>query len=349
MKKLILLSAIVLLTACKNDKSGNENRPATESEGQVVNVYTHRHYEADQELFRMFEEKTGIDVQVVNANADELIQKMSMEGEQSPADVLITVDAGRLTRAKEQGLLQPIESEILENAIPSHLKDEDNEWFGLTKRARIIAYVKDRVNPEELSTYEDLASDKWNDKVLIRSSGNIYNQSLLASLIAHNGEEEATTWAEGMVENMARTPRGGDRDQVKAIVAGEGDLAVVNSYYIGKMLNSSDPEEAATAEKVRLFFPNQEGRGTHINVSGAGVAKHAPNKENAIRFIEFLASEEAQEIFANSNYEYPVLEGLEPAQTLQEWGEFKEDTLNLSVLGDNNKEAVLIFDEAGWK
>ena len=349
MKKLILLSAIVALTACKNDKSENESVPATENEDQVVNVYTHRHYEADQELFRMFEEKTGIDVNVVNASADELIQKMSMEGEQSPADVLITVDAGRLTRAKEQGLLQPVESEVLENAIPSHLKDEDNQWFGLTKRARIIAYVKDRVNPEELSTYEDLASDKWNDRILIRSSGNIYNQSLLASLIAHDGEEEATTWAEGMVENMARTPKGGDRDQVKAIVAGEGDLAVVNSYYIGKMLNSSDPEEVATAEKVGLFFPNQEGRGTHINVSGAGVAKHSPNKENAVRFIEFLASQEAQEIFANSNYEYPVLEGLEPAQTLQEWGEFKEDTLNLSALGENNKEAVLIFDEAGWK
>lgn len=347
MKKFIFFSAILALTACKNDK--NENAPIPQSEDEVVNVYTHRHYEADQELFRMFEEKTGIDVQVVNANADELIQKMSMEGEQSPADVLITVDAGRLARAKEQGLLQPVESAVLEEAIPSHLKDENNQWFGLTKRARIISYVKDRVNPEELSTYEDLALDKWNDRILIRSSGNIYNQSLLASLIAHNGKEEATTWAEGMVENMARTPKGGDRDQVKAIVAGEGDLAVVNSYYIGKMLNSSDPEEVATAEKIGLYFPNQEGRGTHINVSGAGVAKHAPNKENAIRFIEFLASVEAQKIFANSNYEYPVLEGLEPAQTLQEWGEFKEDTLNLSALGENNKEAVLIFDEAGWK
>ena len=173
MKKLIFLSAFFALIACKNDKGENES--ASENEDEVVNVYTHRHYEADQELFRMFEEKTGIEVQVINSNADELIQKMSMEGKQSPADVLITVDAGRLTRAKEQGLLQPIESEVLESAIPSHLKDEDNQWFGLTKRARIIAYVKDRVNPEELSTYEDLASEKWNDRILIRSSGNIYN------------------------------------------------------------------------------------------------------------------------------------------------------------------------------
>lgn len=347
MRKLLFLTAILALTACKNDK--RESESASENEDQVVNVYTHRHYEADQELFRLFEENTGIKVQVINSNADELIQKMSMEGEQSPADVLITVDAGRLTRAKDQGLLQSINSEILKNSVPSHLKDEDNQWFGLTKRARIIAYAKDRVKPEELSTYEDLASGKWNDRVLIRSSENIYNQSLLASIIAHEGEEEAKAWAQGIVENMSRTPRGGDRDQVKAIVAGEGDVAVVNSYYVGNMLNSSDPEEVSTAEKVGIYFPNQDGRGTHINVSGAGVAKYAPNKENAIRFIEFLVSEEAQKIFANSNYEYPVLEGLEPAKTLQDWGDFKEDTLNLTVLGDNNKQAVLIFDEAGWK
>lgn len=347
MKKLIFLSAVLAFTACKNEKSENES--PSENKDQVVNVYTHRHYEADQELFRMFEEKTGIKVQVVNSNADELIQKMSMEGAQSPADVLITVDAGRLTRAKDQGLLQSINSEILENSVPSHLKDEGKYWFGLTKRARIIAYAKDRVKPEELSTYEDLASNKWKDRILIRSSGNIYNQSLLASLIAHNGEEKATSWAHAIVDNMARTPRGGDRDQVKAIVAGEGDVAVVNSYYVGKMLNSSDPEEVSTAEKVGLFFPNQDGRGTHINVSGAGVAKYAPNKENAIRFIEFLVSEDAQKIFANSNYEYPVLESLDPAKTLQDWGAFKEDTLKLTVLGDNNKQAVLIFDEGGWK
>ncbi len=347
MRKLLFISAILALTACKNDKT--DKKSASENEDQVVNVYTHRHYESDQELFRMFEEETGIKVQVINSNADELIQKMSMEGEQSPADVLITVDAGRLTRAKDQGLLQSINSGILEKSVPSHLKDEDNHWFGLTKRARIIAYVKDRVKPEELSTYEDLATNKWNDRILIRSSENIYNQSLLASIIAHDGEEEAKSWAQGIVENMGRTPRGGDRDQVKAIVAGEGDVAVVNSYYVGNMLNSSDPEEVATAEKIGIFFPNQDGRGTHINVSGAGVAKYAPNKENAIRFIEFLVSEEAQKIFANSNYEYPVLGGLEPAATLKEWGDFKEDTLNLTVLGDNNKQAVLIFDEAGWK
>ncbi len=348
MKKLMFgMIALIMFNSCKNG-SNDENSQA-EAQNQEVNVYTHRHYEADQELFKKFEEQTGIKVNVINSNADELIQKMSMEGEQSPADVLITVDAGRLTRAKDQGLLQPIESETLESTIPSHLKDAENYWFGITKRARIIAYAKDRVNPEELTTYEDLATDKWEDKILIRSSSNIYNQSLLASIIVNNGEDGAKEWTRDMVENMARSPKGSDRDQVKAVVAGEGDLAILNSYYVGQMLNSSDPEEVETAKKVGLHFPNQDGRGTHINVSGAGVAKYAPNKDNAIRFIEFLVSEEAQEVFANLNYEYPVNPNVEPAPLLQEWGEFKEDTLNLSKLGENNKKAVVIFDEAGWK
>ncbi|MGM0933989.1 MAG: Fe(3+) ABC transporter substrate-binding protein [Bacteroidota bacterium] len=346
MKKILLgLTGLILMFSCKN----SEEKQADEIDSKEVNVYTHRHYESDQQLFKQFEEETGIKVNVINASADELIQKMSMEGEQSPADVLITVDAGRLERAKSRDLLQPIESEVLENTIASHLKDAENHWFALTKRARLIAYAKDRVNPEELSTYEDLASEKWKGKLLIRSSGNIYNQSLMASMIVNNGEEEAKKWAEAVVKNMARSPKGNDRDQVKAVVAGEGDLAIVNTYYIGKMLNSDDPEEVKAGEKVGLFFPNQEGRGTHINVSGAGVAKYAPNKANAIKFIEFLVSEEAQKIFAHSNYEYPVNDAVEPAPLLQEWGEFKEDTLNLSQLGQNNKKAVMLFDEAGWK
>src|SRR5690606_3373007 len=312
MKQIIFLFlAIIILSSCKNSEE-RDPQISEESGKQEINVYTHRHYEADQGLFKTFEDQTGIKVNVINASADELIQKMSMEGAQSPADVLITVDAGRLTRAKEQGLLQPIQSDILENTIPAHLKDEDGHWFGITKRARIIAYSLDRVKPGELSTYEDLASEKWRNKLLIRSSGNIYNQSLLASIIVNRGEEEARKWSEAIVRNMARSPKGSDRDQVKAVVAGEGDLAIVNSYYIGQMLNSSDPEEVATAKKIGVFFPNQNDRGTHMNVSGAGVARYAPNKENAIKFIEFLVSEEAQRIFSHSNYEYPVLSSLEP-------------------------------------
>ena len=346
MKKFVIaVAAFSLLAACKNDSEKKDDT----SKDQVVNVYTHRHYEPDQDIFKMFEDKTGIKVKVINASADELIQKMKMEGEQSPADVLITVDAGRLSRAKDQGLLQSIESEILEKSIPTHLQDVDNQWFGLTKRARIIAYAKDRVNPEELSTYEDLVAEKWKGKILVRSSSNIYNQSLMASIIANDGEDVAKDWAKGMVANMARSPKGSDRDQVKAVVAGEGDLAIVNSYYIGKMLNSPDPEEVKAAKQVGLFFPNQDNRGTHINVSGAGVAKYAPNKENAILFIEFLISEEAQQVFTNANYEYPVLTSVAPVQDIKDWGDFKEDNLGLNKLGENNKKAVLIFDEAGWK
>jgi len=351
MKKLLLaVVTFSLLAACKSDSKKKDNSEGQETtKDQVVNVYTHRHYEPDQNIFKMFEEKTGIKVKVINASADELIQKMKMEGKQSPADVLITVDAGRLSRAKDEGLLQSIESELLEDSIPSHLQDVDNQWFGLTKRARIIAYAKDRVKPEELSTYEDLVNKKWKGKILIRSSSNIYNQSLMASIIANNGEEAAKNWAEGIVANMARSPKGSDRDQVKAVVAGEGDLAIVNSYYIGKMLNSPDAEEVKTAQQIGLFFPNQEGRGTHINVSGAGVAKYAPNKENAILFIEYLISEEAQQVFTDANYEYPIIESVEPVKDIKDWGDFKEDNLGLNKLGENNKKAVLIFDEAGWK
>ncbi|PQJ23389.1 Fe(3+) ABC transporter substrate-binding protein [Tenacibaculum sp. SG-28] len=344
MKKTFSLIAIAMVMfSCKKEV---KKEPVKENQ---VNVYTHRHYKADQELFATFEKETGIKVNVVNASADELIQKMSTEGEQSPADVLITVDAGRLVRAKDKGLLQTANSTFLDATIPQHLKDVDNNWFALTKRARVIVYNPEKVTAEDLSTYEDLADPKWKKRILIRSSGNIYNQSLLASIIANDGEEAATEWTKGVVANMARSPKGNDRDQVKAVVAGEGDIAVVNTYYIGKLLNSENPEEVKAGEGIQIFFPNQGNRGTHINVSGAGVARYAPNKANAIKFIEFLASKEAQEVFAKANYEYPVNSDVNPSALLASWGTFKEDKLSLTKLGENNKKAVLTFDIAGWK
>jgi len=314
-----------------------------------VNVYSHRHYATDKKLNKMFTEQTGIEVNIVKGKASQLIKRMEIEGEYSPADVLITVDAGRLEIAKSKGLLQTSSSKILDKNIPKHLKDSDNMWYGLTKRARIIVYSKDRVDPKELSTYEDLVNSKWKNKIAIRSSNNIYNQSLLASLIAHNGEEQSLQWAKGVVKNLARKPKGNDSDQAKAIVAGIADIAVMNTYYIGRMSNSKDPAEQEVTKKIGVFFPNQDGRGTHVNISGAGVAKYAKNKENAIKYIEFLSSKKAQTIYAQANYEYPVLEGVEPSDLVKSWGSFKEDSLPIDTLGKLNAQSVKLFDKAGWR
>ena len=320
----------------------------SESE-QSVSVYSHRHYDVDQRLYDEFTEQTGIQVNVVKAGADELIQRLEAEGEDTPADILITVDAGRLYRAKERNLLQPIRSEILEARIPDHLRDPENYWFGLTKRARIIAYAPERIAAGALSTYEDLTNAKWSNQVSVRSSNNIYNQSLLASIIAHLGESEARQWARGVVENFARSPKGNDRDQLKAIAAGIANIAVVNTYYIGIMTHSDNAEERRIAQSLNILFPNQQGRGTHINVSGAGVTKYAPHAENAVRLLEFLVSDEAQREFAAANYEYPVVPGIPVSETVESWGEFKEDELSLNRLGELNTAAVRIFDEVGWR
>lgn len=346
----VLLAALTALAACGGG-DGGESRSVDESaEGAgEVNVYSHRHYEADRELFRRFTEQTGIEVNVVTASADELITRLENEGEASPADVLITVDAGRLHRAKVRELLQPVTSEALEAAVPEHLRDRDGTWWGLTRRARIIAYARERVDPAELSDYVGLADEKWEGRILIRSSGNVYNQSLLASLLAHHGEEAATAWAEGIVRNMARPPSGGDTDQVKAVAAGVGDVAVVNSYYVARLADSEAADDRRVAEAIGVFFPGQDGSGAHVNVSGAGVTRHAANRDEAIALLEFLVGEEAQALFASANHEYPVRPGVAWSPILESWGRFRADTLDLTVLGERNEAAVRIFDRAGWR
>ena len=341
----IYVLSLFVLWSC-GSKSETEGGEATKG---VVNVYSHRHYPSDQELFKKFTETTGIEVNVVKAKADELMSRMETEGQDSPADILLTVDAGRLQRAKAKGLLQAVESEVINQQVPAAFRDKDNMWVGMTIRARLIAYAKDRVNAEDLSTYEALTEPKWNGKVLVRQSNNIYNQSLLASMIANKGEEGALAWAKGMVENMARDPKGNDRDQMKEVVKGTGDVAVVNSYYIGLLLHKGDSAERAVGEQIGVFFPNQETTGTHINISGAGVAKHSPNKENAVKFLEFLTSQEAQEVFASANFEYPVNPNVKPSELLQGWGEFKADTADFGKIGELNTKAVQLFDQAGWK
>lgn len=315
-----------------------------------INVYTHRHYATDKKLNEMFTKETGIKVKIVKGKSSQLLKRLEIEGEYSPADVLVTVDAGRLEIAKSKGLLQSITSEKLNKAIPEHLRDPDGMWYGLTKRARVIVYSKDRVDPKELSTYEDLANPKWKGRIAIRSSNNVYNQSLLASIIAHDGEEKALEWANAVVENLARKPKGNDKDQAKAIAAGIADIAIMNTYYIGRMAaNNKDLSEQEISKQIGIFFPNQDGRGTHINISGIGVAKYSKNKENAIKYIEFLASKKAQAIYVQENFEYPVLEGVKPSELIESWGKFKEDSLPMNTLGELNSKAVKVFDKAGWR
>lgn len=347
----LLLTYLLFLTACVEQQapeSATESSSSTTGK-EVINVYTHRHYKGDQEIFTAFTEKTGIEVNVVSASADELIKKLSLEGEKSPADVLITVDAGRLVRAKNKGLTQPIQVSDAVAAVPDKFKDKENQWIGLTYRARVLVYNPDKVAASDLSSYEGLTEEKWKNRILTRSSDNIYNQSLVASIIAHKGLSDTEKWAEGLVNNFARPPKGNDRDQIKAVVAGIGDVAIVNSYYLGKMAFSSNKQEREVAQKVGIFFPNQEDRGTHINVSGIAMTKHAPNPENAQKLIDFLLTTAVQEQFASTNFEYPVLEDVPLHEMLTSWGEFKKDELPLHQLGEHHEEAVMIFDRIGWK
>ncbi|MBN2794144.1 MAG: Fe(3+) ABC transporter substrate-binding protein [Clostridia bacterium] len=321
---------------------------ATEEE-KVVNIYTDRHYDTDQELYDKFTQETGIKVNVVKAESDELLERLSTEGEDTEADLLVTSDVGRLYRAGEMGIIKAFDSNIVEANVPEHLRSSENLWTALTVRARVIAYALDRVDPSDLSTYEALTEPEWAGKVLVRSSGNIYNQSLMASFIALNGEEAAKEWAAGLVANMARTPEGNDRDQMKAVVAGEGDVAIVNTYYVGKLLHSSDEYEVEVGEQIGVFFPNQETNGTHINISGAALTKHGANSEEAIQLLEFLTGEVAQNDYASANYEYPVNEAVEPSDLLKSFGEFKIQDIDLSLLGEYNDEAVRLFNEVGWQ
>ncbi|WP_421383210.1 Fe(3+) ABC transporter substrate-binding protein [Bacillus salacetis] len=348
-----------VLAACSNSTAGNEaanntgndgkNNDQEETDPGVVNVYTARHYDTDDAIYKNFEEETGIKVNVIKGEGDELMERLKREGEATEGDVFITADAGNLHKAKEAGLLQSIESETVNSNIAENLRDTDNKWVALTQRGRVIVYSKDRVDPSELSTYEDLANEKWKGKVLIRSSENIYNQSLMASFIELHGEEKAKEWAAGIVENMARDPKGGDTDQVKAIVAGEGDVAVANTYYVGRLLNSSDPEEVKVAEQVGVFFPNQDTTGAHFNISGAGLLKHAKNEDNAIKFLEYMTGTDAQGAFAEGNNEYPANAEVEASETLKAWGDYTKQDIPMAVLGENNADAVKLFNEVGWK
>ncbi|KPB02764.1 Fe(3+) ABC transporter substrate-binding protein [Ahrensia marina] len=313
-----------------------------------LNLYSSRHYDTDEKLYSDFEEQTGIKINRIEGNADELIERLKSEGANSPADVLLTVDAGRIWRAESADLLAPVESEELENKIPAALQHPDNKWFGFSTRARMVFYSKDRVS-EPPQTYADLADPKYKGQICARSSSNIYMLSLLASQIAHNGEEAATEFAQGLKDNLARDPQGGDTDQLRGIVSGECDIAVANSYYFARAIRTDVENLSADIDQIGWVFPDQDGNGTHVNVSAAGLLKNAPNKENAVKFLEYLASDSAQQYFAAGNDEFPVVEGAERSASVTELGEFKADELNLSKLGENQAKAQEIYNAVGYK
>lgn len=314
-----------------------------------VNVYNARHYGTDRQLWDAFTAATGITVNVVEGNHDELIQRLASEGANSPADVLITVDAGRLAFAADKDLFQPVTSEVLEQTVPAHLRHPDGLWHGVAMRARVLVYDKARVDATDLSTYEALADPKFKGKILVRSSTNVYNLSLVGSLLAADGAEQTEAWARGLVANFARPPEGGDTDQLKAVAAGVGDIAISNTYYLARLLASDKPEDKDAAAKLAPFFPNQQDRGTHVNITGAAVLKTAPNPDNAVRLIEFLVSPAAQRYFADVSLEYPVNPAVEPHPVLAAFGSFKQDTLNAAAYAANSAEAAKIMDRAGWK
>jgi len=314
-----------------------------------VNIYSARGEDLIKPALDRFSEETGIRVNLITESADALIRRIELEGNNSPADVLLTVDAGRLHRAKEAGLLQPVESDVLEARIPAFYRDPDNLWFGLSLRSRVIMYDRDSVSLADISSYEDLADPRWRNELCIRSSSNIYNQSLVASMIAHHGMEAAEAWAEGVVANMARPPQGGDRDQIRAVAAGQCELAVANTYYLAGMITTGTDADVEIANQIGVLFPNQDGRGAHMNVSGAGVLVNAPNRDEAIRLIEFLSADYAQQWYAERNGEYPVRPEIEWSAVLKGFGDFQADKLGLDQLGEYNAEAVRLMDRAGWR
>ncbi|OME86578.1 Fe(3+) ABC transporter substrate-binding protein [Paenibacillus sp. FSL A5-0031] len=369
---LLTMLTVLVLAGCGANNAGNDKTNAsspspeaspatTEAAGgsndtsknngkeQVVNVFTARHYDVDSQLFDAFTKETGIKVNEIKGTAEELVERLKREGESSEADLFITVDGGVLNYAKQNDVLQPIQSTTVDSNVPAELRDNENNWVGIATRARVIVYAKDRVKPEQLSTYEDLASAAWKGKVLARSSASLYNQSLLASFIELNGEQKAEEWAKGIVANFARDPEGGDRDQAKAVVAGLGDVAIMNTYYVGQMLNSKDAEEVKVAEKIGVFFPNQETTGTHLNISGVGLTKHAKNKDNAVKLIEFMTGKDGQTLLTQGSFEFPVNAAAEKPELLKGWGDFKTQKLDFSKLGDHNKKAVELLAKVGWK
>ncbi|WP_409020085.1 extracellular solute-binding protein [Brevundimonas vesicularis] len=349
-RRLGLLAAAAVsmtLAACGQQQDRAGNAPAAES--GVLNLYTARHYDADQKLYDLFQEQTGIEVKRIEGRPDELIARMKAEGANSPADVFVAADAGALWRAQDAGLLQASSSETLNQAIPANLREPDGHFYGFSRRARVVAYDPAKVQPAEIDDYAKLATPRFKGKICARSGDNVYNLSLVGALIEAWGEERAKAWVEGVAANLARPPEGGDRDQIRAVAAGVCEVALTNSYYFIRMANGEDANDRQIATKLKLGFPSLDGQGPHVNISGGGLAANAPNKANGIRFLEFLASPEAQAIVTESNYEYPAVEGAAPAASVAPYADFTAHPMNVSRYGVHQAKAQSMISAAGWR
>lgn len=313
-----------------------------------INLYSSRHYNTDNDLYASFTKETGVEVNLVEGEADQLIERIKSEGNNSPADVFLAVDVARLWRADQAGIFAPVNSKELEK-IPPYLRHPQGHWFGFSERARVIMYNKEQVKSAELSTYEDLANPKWKGKIIVRPSNNTYNQSLVASLIVAHGEKETEQWCRGLIANLAQPPQGNDVDRIESVASGVGDLTLANTYYFARFANSKDPARRKVFEQVGVFFPNQKERGTHVNISGGGLVKTAPNREAGIKFLEFLTTKTAQTFFTQGNYEYPVIEGIPLNPTIASFGTFKPDLTDIAAYGPNLAVAVDVMARAGWK
>ena len=317
---------------------------------KVLNLYTARHYATDEAFYTGYTKATGIKINRIEGGEDALFERIKAEGANSPADVFLTVDAARLWRAEQAGIFAPLKSAVIEKRIPAASRGADNKWFAFSARARVIAYDKSKIKPAELARYEDLASPKWKGQICVRPSSHPYNLSLISSLISHLGEDKATEWARGVAANLARPPRGGDTDQLRAVAVGECSIAISNHYYYVRIMRSEKPEDRSLIEKVGLIWPNQSDRGTHINISGGGLLQNAPHREAGVKFLEYLVSDSAQTLFANGNNEWPIVKGAKldnPA--LESLGHFKTDSLPLASLGKSQAAAQRIADKVGWK
>ncbi|HEY5636905.1 MAG TPA: Fe(3+) ABC transporter substrate-binding protein [Burkholderiales bacterium] len=316
----------------------------------VLNLYSARHYQTDEALYEGFTKATGIRINRIEAGEDALIERVRNEGARSPADVLVTTDAGRLWRLQQLGLFQPVKSALLDARIPASFREPSGLWFGFSMRARVIVYNKARVKPAEVASYAALAEPKWKGKICVRSGTHVYNLSLMGAMIEHLGEAKAEAWARSVQANLARTPKGGDTDQMKSVAAGECDVAIGNHYYFARLMRSEKAADRAITDKLGVVFPDQSGPGTHVNVSGAGVLKHAPHREAAVRFLEYLASDAAQRYFADGNNEWPVVPSVQVSNpALTAFGKLNYDPLNVAAFGRNQPAAQKIFDRVGWR